>query len=180
MNKGSYSLIIQSDIFIALFLLVENIFVGRKTKSIDRLIFYLSNFTKNGKSKPHQKFDTMKFNLKIIISRLQRHVVTLISVLLITAMIWQGVENTAIASPLLATSASSMSKQVTGKAEEIKGNTKQSIGKAQSAMENKGRDMKMKVKDDLTEAKIVVDSGKSRVKNSADKTTTSVKDFFGK
>jgi hypothetical protein len=131
-------------------------------------------------SKPRNEFDTMKFNLKTIVSNLQHHIVAFASTALITAMIWQNIGNIAIASPLLATSANSISKQVTGKAEEIKGNAKQSIGKAQSAIEDKNRDMKMKVKDDLNEAKIAVEGGAARVKNSADKATTTVKDFFGK
>ena len=122
----------------------------------------------------------MKFNLKTIVANLQHHVLIFVSALLIAAVIWQGNVNIATASPLLATSADSISKQVTGKAEEIKGNAKQSIGKAQSAIEDKNRDMKMKVKDDLNEAKIAVDGGAARVKNSADKATTTVKDFFGK
>jgi hypothetical protein len=122
----------------------------------------------------------MKFNLKTIVSNLQHHIVAFASILLITTMIWQSIGSIAIAAPLLATSTNSISKQVTGKAEEIKGNAKQSIGKAQSAMEDKNRDMKMKVKDDLNEAKIAVDGGAARVKNSADKATTTVKDFFGK
>jgi uncharacterized protein YjbJ (UPF0337 family) len=122
----------------------------------------------------------MRFNLKTIFSNFQHRIAMLVSTLLIAAAIWQGVDNIAIASPLLATSASSMSKQVTGKAEEIKGNAKRSIGKAQSAMEDQNRDIKMKVKDDLNEAKITVDSGAARVKNGADKAATSVKDFFGK
>jgi uncharacterized protein YjbJ (UPF0337 family) len=122
----------------------------------------------------------MKLNLKTIVSNLQHHIVAFASTVLITAMIWQNIGSIAIASPLLATSANSISKQVTGKAEEIKGNAKQSIGKAQSAMEDKNRDMKMKVKDDLNEAKIAVEGGAARVKNSADKATTTVKDFFGK
>jgi uncharacterized protein YjbJ (UPF0337 family) len=122
----------------------------------------------------------MRFNVKTIVSNFQHRIAMLVSTLLIAAAIWQGVGNIAIASPLLATSASSMSKQVTGKAEEIKGNVKQSIGKAQSAMEDQNRDIKMKVKDDLNEAKITVNSGAARVKNGADKAATSVKDFFGK
>jgi uncharacterized protein YjbJ (UPF0337 family) len=122
----------------------------------------------------------MKFNLKTIVSNIQHHLAIFVSALLIAVMIWQSAANLAIASPLLATSANSISKQVTGKAEEIKGNAKQSIGKAQSAMEDKNRGMKMKVKDDLNEAKIAVDDGAARVKNSADKATTTVKDFFGK
>lgn len=122
----------------------------------------------------------MTFDLKSIFSGLQRHTAMILGTLLITAVIWQGIGNVASASPLLATSVNSMSKQVTGKAEEIKGNAKQSIGKAQSVMEDKNRDVKMKVKDDLNEAKIAVDSGAARVKNSADKATTAVKDFFGK
>jgi ABC-type multidrug transport system fused ATPase/permease subunit len=144
------------------------------------LIFYWSNSTINECSKSYEEFDVMKFNLKTIFSNLQHHLATFVSAFLIAAVIWQSAINLAIASPLLATSANSISKQVTGKAEEIKGNAKQSIGKAQSAMEDKNRDMKMKVKDDLNEAKIAVEGGAARVKNSADKTTTTVKDFFGK
>ncbi len=122
----------------------------------------------------------MRLNLETVFSSLQRRIAMIVSTLLITAVIWQGIGNIAIASPLLATSVNSMSKQATGKAEEIKGDAKQSIGKAQSAMEDKNRDMKMKVKDDLNEAKIAVDGGAARVKNSTDKATTTVKDFFGK
>jgi uncharacterized protein YjbJ (UPF0337 family) len=149
-------------------------------KSVDRLIFHGGDSTINKESKPHNEFDTMKFDLKTIVSDLQHHLVAFVGALLITAMIWQSIGSVAVASPLLATSANSISKQVTGKAEEIKGNAKQSIGKAQSAMEDKNRGMKMKVKDDLNEAKIAVDDGAARVKNSADKATTTVKDFFGK
>lgn len=122
----------------------------------------------------------MEFKLKTVFSNLQNQIVAFVGALLITAIIWQSIGGIATASPLLATSVNSMSKQVTGKAEEIKGNAKQSIGKAQSAMEDKNRDMKMKVKDDLNEAKIAVDGGAARVKNSADKATSTVKDFFGK
>jgi hypothetical protein len=151
-----------------------------RIKSADRLISFWSNSTINKESKPHKEFDIMKINLKAIVSNLQRHIATFVGTLLITAMIWQGIGNVAIASPVLATSVNSMSKQVDGKAEEIKGNAKQSIGKAQSVMEDKNRDMKMKAKDDLNEAKIAIDGGAARVKNSADKATTSAKDFFGK
>jgi hypothetical protein len=160
--------------------LTEKIHREIRTKSADRLIFYREDSTINKESKPHNEFDTMKFNLKTVVASLQHHIVAFASTVLITAMIWQSIGSIAIASPLLATSANSISKQVTGKAEEIKGNAKQSIGKAQSAMEDKNRDMKMKVKDDLNEAKIAVDGGAARVKNSADKATTTVKDFFGK
>jgi uncharacterized protein YjbJ (UPF0337 family) len=122
----------------------------------------------------------MRFNLKTIVSNFHHHIVAFASTLLITAIIWQSIGTVAIASPLLATSANSISKQVTGKAEEMKGDAKQSVGKAQSAMEDKNRDVKMKVKDDLNEAKIAVDGGAARVKNSGDKATTTIKDFFGK
>jgi uncharacterized protein YjbJ (UPF0337 family) len=122
----------------------------------------------------------MRFNLKTIASNFHHHIVAFASTLLITAIIWQSIGTIAIASPFLATSANSISKQVTGKAEEIKGDAKQSIGKAQSAMEDKNRDIKMKVKDDLNEAKIAVDGGAARVKNSGDKAITTIKDFFGK
>ncbi len=131
-------------------------------------------------SKSYREFNAMKFNLKIAVSNLRHRIVTFVSALLIATVIWQSTVSLAAASPLLATSANSISKQVTGRAEEIKGNAKQSIGKAQSAVEDKNRDIKMKLKDDLNEAKIAVDGGAARVKNSADKATSTVKDFFGK
>jgi ABC-type polysaccharide/polyol phosphate export permease len=52
----------------------------------------------------------MKFNLKTIVSNLQHHVAAFVSALLITAVIWQGAASVAIASPLLGTSANSISK----------------------------------------------------------------------
>jgi uncharacterized protein YjbJ (UPF0337 family) len=85
-----------------------------------------------------------------------------------------------VASPVLATSASSMSKQVSGKADQMKGSAKQAVGKAQSAMEDNNKAIKAKVKDDLTEAKVVVDSSATRAKNGIEKTVDSAKGFFGK
>jgi cytoskeletal protein RodZ len=124
----------------------------------------------------------MKIKTKTFVSNLQHHLTKFIGGLLILAVVWQGVvfsPEPATASPLFATSAASISKQVTGKAEEVKGSAKQEIGKAQSEMEDKTRSVKMKIKDDLTESKIAVDANNSRVKNTADKATTAVKNFFG-
>ncbi len=69
--------------------------------------------------------------------------------------------------------------QVTGKVEEMKGSATESIGKAQSAMEDKASGAKMKVKDNLTEAKIKIKGDAARVGNTADKATEKVKNFFG-
>jgi uncharacterized protein YjbJ (UPF0337 family) len=125
----------------------------------------------------------MQLNTKNILANLQQHLAKLVSSLLLLALLWQGVIlgiDPAMASPLLATSADSISKQVTGKAEEMKGAATKSIGKAQSAMENKKGAVKMKIKDDLTEAKIAVDKNATRTENAVDKAGTAVKDFFGK
>lgn len=125
----------------------------------------------------------MQLNTKNIFANLQQHVAMLASSLLLLALLWQGVIlgiDPAMASPLLATSADSISKQVTGKAEEMKGAATKSIGKAQSAMENKKGAVKMKIKDDLTETKISVDKNAARAENAVDKAGTAVKDFFGK
>lgn len=124
----------------------------------------------------------MKINTKTFVSKLHHHVTRIIGGLLILAVVLQSVilsPQPATASPLFATSAGSISKQVTGKAEEVKGSAKQEIGKVQSAMEDKTRSVEMKIKDDLTEAKIAVDANNSRVKNTADKATKAVKNFFG-
>jgi hypothetical protein len=47
-------------------------------------------------------------------------------------------------------------------------------------MEDKAGSVRSKVKDDLTEAKIAVESGGARVENAADKAGDTVKGFFGK
>ncbi len=125
----------------------------------------------------------MKFNTKTIVANLQQHLAKFVSGLLMLALVWQivilGVDS-AMASPILATSADSISKQVTGKAEEMKGSATRSIGKAQSALEDKKGAAKMKVKDDLTETKIAVDKNAARAGNAVDKAGSAVKDFFGK
>jgi uncharacterized protein YjbJ (UPF0337 family) len=125
----------------------------------------------------------MKFNTEAIVTHLRQHLAKFFSGLLLLALLWQGVIlniDPAMAAPLLATSADSISKQVTGKAEEMKGAATKSIGKAQSAMENKKGAVKMKIKDDLTETKIAVDQNAARAENAIDKAGTAVKDFFGK
>ncbi|MGB8700200.1 MAG: hypothetical protein WCD18_12350 [Thermosynechococcaceae cyanobacterium] len=133
----------------------------------------------------------MKFNAKTLVSNLYHHLTKFVSGILILALMWQvaslggshGIsfqESYVNASPLLATSTSSISKQVSGKGEEMKGSAKQKIGKAQSAIEDKASAAKMKIKDDMNEAKIAVDSNAARVENTGEKAVTAVKDFLGK
>jgi uncharacterized protein YjbJ (UPF0337 family) len=125
----------------------------------------------------------MKFNIDRLIAASHRQLTKLIMGVSLLALVWQstflGVD-LVNASPLVATSMNSMSKQVSGKAEEMTGSAKQSMGKAQSAIEDKAASAKMKVKDDLTETKIAVDANNSRVENAAEKVTERVKNFFGK
>jgi uncharacterized protein YjbJ (UPF0337 family) len=129
----------------------------------------------------------MNFN----IHQLQQRLTQFVSNLFFLTIIWAGFTfggnpalagtfNSSITAPVLATSASSLSKEVSGKADQMKGSAKQAVGKAQSAMEDKNKAIKAKVKDDLTEAKIVVDSSATRAKNGIDKTIDSAKGFFGK
>jgi hypothetical protein len=125
----------------------------------------------------------MKFNLQTLVANFQSYVKKFAIGFALLTLVWQGAilgVNPAVASPLFATSASSLSKQVTGKVEEMKGSATKSIGKAQSAMEDKASDAKMKVKDNMTEAKIKIEGNNARVENAADKATEKVKNFFGK
>jgi hypothetical protein len=125
----------------------------------------------------------MNFNLQTLTKNFQTYLKRFAIGFAILTLVWQGAilgVDPATASPLIATSASSISKQVTGTAEEIKGAATKSIGKAQSAMEDKASEAKMKVKDNLTEAKIKIDGNNARVGNAADKATEKVKNFFGK
>jgi uncharacterized membrane protein YfbV (UPF0208 family) len=125
----------------------------------------------------------MEFNLQNLVANFQSYVKKFVIGFALLTLVWQGAIlgiNPAVASPLFATSASSISKQVTGKVEEMKGSATKSIGNAQSAMEDKASDAKMKVKDDLTEAKIKIKGDAARVGNTADKATEKVKNFFGK
>jgi hypothetical protein len=125
----------------------------------------------------------MKFNLQTLASNFQTYIKRFAIGFAILTLVWQGAilgVDPATASPLIATSASSLSKQMTGTAEQIKGAATKSIGKAQSAMEYKASDAKMKVKDNMTEAKIKIEGNNARVENAADKATEKVKNFFGK
>ena len=125
----------------------------------------------------------MKFNIDRLIAASRRQFTKLTIGMSILALVWQSTflgVNLVNASPLVATSMDSMSKQVSGKAEEMTGSAKQSIGKVQSAIEDKSAAAKMKAKNDLTETKIAVDASNSRVENAAEKVTERVKNFFGK
>ena len=125
----------------------------------------------------------MKLNTQTLVANLQQYWTKLIGGLLILTLVWQGAilgVNPATASTLLATSGDSISKQVSGKAEEIKGAATNSMGKAQSEIEDRVRDGKMKAKNNLAETKNVVNNNADRAENAAEKVTEQVKNFFGK
>ena len=125
----------------------------------------------------------MKLNTQTLVANLQQYWTKLIGGLLILTLVWQGAilgVNPATASTLLATSGDSISKQVSGKAEEIKGAATNSMGKAQSAIEDRVSDGKMKAKNNLAETKNVVNNNADRAENAAEKVTEQVKNFFGK
>jgi hypothetical protein len=125
----------------------------------------------------------MKFKTQGLVANLQQYWTKLVGGLLILTLVWQGAilgVNPATASTLLATSADSISKQVSGKAQEVKGGATNSMGKVQSAIEDKLSDGKMKAKDDLTETKNVVNNNAARAENAAEKASEKVKNFFGK
>ncbi len=125
----------------------------------------------------------MKISTQVLVSNVQRYLKKIVIGVSMLLMAWQSTAlagDMTIASPLLATSTDSMSKQVTGKVDEVKGKAKQAIGKAQSGMEDKGGAVRSKVKDDLTETKIAVDNNNARIGNAADKAGDKVKGFFGK
>ncbi len=118
----------------------------------------------------------MKFTTQKLGMTLQNQLKKFIGGLLVLTLVWQmlGVDTA------LATSVDSMSKQVSGKTEQIKGAATQSMGKAQSAMEDTTGAAKMKVKDGLNETKIATDASSNRVENAAEKVTDKIKNFFGK
>jgi len=118
----------------------------------------------------------MKLTTQKLGTTLQNQLKKFIGGLLVLTLVWQilGVDTA------LATSVDSMSKQASGKTEQIKGAATQSMGKAQSEMEDTTRAAKMKVKDGLNETKIAIDASSSRVENAAEKVTEKVKNFFGK
>jgi uncharacterized protein YjbJ (UPF0337 family) len=134
-----------------------------------------------------QSNNTMKSTIQTTFSTVIQNFAKWVGGLLVLTIVWQslllgGTDAIAstIGSPIVATSASSLSKQMSGKAEEMKGNAKQTVGKAQSAMEDKTGEMKRKVKDDLTEAKIAIDGNNTRAENVVEKAADGVKGFFGK
>jgi uncharacterized protein YjbJ (UPF0337 family) len=125
----------------------------------------------------------MKINSKTLISSLQDYLKKIVIGVAMLVLAWQSTAlagDMTIVSPRFVASADSMSKQVTGKVDEVKGKAKQAIGKAQSGMEDKAGSVKSKVKDGMTEAKIAVDGNNARIENTADKAADKVKGFFGK
>jgi Skp family chaperone for outer membrane proteins len=125
----------------------------------------------------------MKSTMQAIFSNVFQNFTKLIGGLLVLTIVWQTIllgSTEAIAAPLFATSASSLSKEMSGKADEMKGSAKQKIGKMQSDMEDKKGELKRKVKDDLTDTKIAIDSNNAKAENAIDKAADGVKGFFGK
>jgi uncharacterized protein YjbJ (UPF0337 family) len=125
----------------------------------------------------------MKISTKVLVSNAQRYLKKIVIGVAMLVLAWQSTAlagDMSIAAPLLATSTDSMSKQVTGKVDEVKGKAKQAIGEAQSGMEDKAGSVKGKVKDGMTEAKIAVDGNNARIENTVDKAGDKVKGFFGK
>ena len=125
----------------------------------------------------------MKFDIHNLVATLQHQLTKFIGGLLILTLVWQNATigvNVAIASPLLATSADSMSKQMTGTAEQIKGSTTRAIGNTQSKIEDKASDVKLTAKDSMDDTKNAVAKAADRVENAAEQATEKVKNFFGK
>ena len=125
----------------------------------------------------------MKFDIHNLAATLQHQLTKFIGGLLILTLVWQNATigvNVAIASPLLATSADSMSKQMTGTAEQIKGSTTRAIGNTQSKIEDKASDVKLSAKDSMDDTKNAVAKAADRVENAAEQATEKVKNFFGK
>jgi uncharacterized protein YjbJ (UPF0337 family) len=125
----------------------------------------------------------MKFNLENLAFNVRSYAAKLVSGLLVVTLVLQSAVlpgDMAKSSTLLATTMDSMSKQVSGKADEVKGQAKQAIGKSQSQVEDKSRAVKMKVKDDISNTKIAAEGNGERLANTAEKATDAVKGFFGK
>jgi gas vesicle protein len=125
----------------------------------------------------------MKISTQVLVSNVQRYLKKIVIGVAMLLMAWQSTAlagDLAIVAPILATSTDSLSKEVTGKVDEVKGQAKQAIGKAQSGMEDKAGSVKSKVKDGMTEAKIAVDDNNARIENTVDKASDQVKGFFGK
>jgi gas vesicle protein len=124
----------------------------------------------------------MKSTLQTIFSNVFQNLTKWIGGLLVLTIVWQSLllgGTEAIAAPLFSTSTSSLSKEMSGKADEMKGNAKQKIGKMQSAIEDKKGEVKRKVKDDLTDTKIAIDRNNAKTENAIDKAADGVKSFFG-
>jgi uncharacterized protein YjbJ (UPF0337 family) len=146
----------------------------------------------------------MKFNLTNII---KHHLTAAIGSFLTFALVFQvafygaaGAANaTTLNSPnILATSASSMSKQVEGKAEQAVGNAQQSLEEAATQVRGTGKEIKGKVKEDIgdiqssaEDAKAGTQRGMNNIKSNAKQASAkaeektgnaidAVKGFFGK
>jgi uncharacterized protein YjbJ (UPF0337 family) len=125
----------------------------------------------------------MKFQLDRLVATLAHQFTKLISGLLVLTIVWQSVflgVNIANASPVLATSTDSMSKQVSGTADEMGGSAKKAVGRTQSELEDRGDSATAALKDNADKAKDAINTGADKVENAAEKVADRVKGFFGK
>ena len=132
------------------------------------------------------------------VAMLRRRFAQAASALLLMGIIWQSMALGANASsflgqngaaPIVAASMDSMTKQVSGKvdrikgaaeesmgrANQVKGAAKDSMGRAQSKMEDKGSDIKR----NMNETKANMDNAADKAGNSAENAVDAVKGFFG-
>ena len=140
----------------------------------------------------------MNVSMKNLTAVLRRRFAQAVSALLLMGIIWQSMALDANASgfttqnssaPLVAASVDSMTKQVSGKVDRIKGAAeesmgratqmkgaaKESMGRAQSKMESNKGD----VKRNMRETKAAVDNAAEKAGNSAENAVDAVKEFFG-
>jgi uncharacterized protein YjbJ (UPF0337 family) len=118
----------------------------------------------------------MKFQLDRLVATLEYQFTKLVGGVLVLAIVWQSVflgVNIANASPIVATSVDSMSKQVSGTADEMRGSAKKAVGKTQSELEDQQRSATATLKENTDKAKDAIDTGAEQV---ADR----VKGFFGR
>jgi uncharacterized protein YjbJ (UPF0337 family) len=125
----------------------------------------------------------MKFQLDRLVATLQYQLTKLVGGVLVLAIVWQSVflgVTIANASPILATSNDSMSKQVSGTADEMGGSAKKAVGKTQSELEDQQRSATAALKENTDKAKNAIDTGAEKVENAAEQVADRVKGFFSK
>ena len=132
------------------------------------------------------------------IAMLKRRFAQAASALLLMGIIWQSMALGATASgfptqngsaPLVAASVDSMTKQVSGKVDRIKGAAEESMGRAtqmkgaakdsMGKMQSKMEDKRGDVKRNMRETKTAVGNAADKVEDSAENAVDAVKEFFG-